>query len=911
VKSGGGAPAIPFLDRLLLGLVRGRGAEFVVGDVLERYGADLAAGMTAWKARGRLRRQVLGTVVTWWRPGVLKDRRMGASHGDGGWGMGGLTRDLSVVFRSMARRPGLALGVVGTLGLGIGATTSIYSVVDGILLSPLQYEGSEQLVAVGTTFPGREWEGGEGGLMHLAGSAMLNYVEFEARARSFSALAPIELSSMLMPDDGSGPQLVNTAYVGADFFSILGVGPALGRVFAPDEFSVTVAETPVLLSYGAWQRRYGGDPGVVGRPLARVGGAATIVGILPADFTPPEAMFGRVPEFWLPIQPDHPRYEDRGGRSLYIVGRLAEGSTVASARTEMMGIADALAVEFPDGNVYEDGSHFGAGVNGLREQTVGTSAKVLVIFLGASALLLLIAILNAATLLLARGIDRTQEVGVRVALGAGRARILQLMLTESMVLSLVGGVMGALLAFGGVEAFHRYGPSSIPRMAEVAVDGRVLAVTMLIAMVAGLVAGLLPAVRASGREPWSRLGGSGARGVAEGGSRLRTALVSGQLAVAVLLLSGAGLLLHSFVRIKSVEPGFQPAGLITFRAITKRPGALDGEEPWQAWDLVLDEVRSVPGLQAVAGTSNPPFQSPFWAPRVLVPGDPDDTRREGITGYSVTPGYIATVGTRILRGRDIAAGDVPGAPRVALVNEAFISEHLGGAAALGVQLRMTGGGEGEPQLVPVEIVGVVENVVQTRAEEGAVPAVYLPYTNADWAFIQVAVRTDRPPEQVIPELRRAVARFNPVAPLLDVRTMEDRMAATRTDPRFLAMLIAAFSVVALLLAAAGLYASLAHAVGRRSRELGIRMALGAERAGVLGMVFLQGMRVAAAGLVLGMLGALALNRVLQSFVFEVVPADPLTLAGVTLLLVVVAAGASYLPARRATRVDPVEVLKSE
>ena len=902
---------IPLLDRLLLALVRGRGAEFVVGDVLERYAADLAGGMAAWKARRRLRRQAMATVASWWRPGVVSDRRMHGNGIHGGWGMGGLMKEFSIAIRSVIRKPGAALAVVATLGLGIGATTSIYSVVDGILLRPLRYEDAEELVAVGTTFPGREWDDEGGGLMHLAGSSMPNYLEFEVRARSFSGLAPIHWSSVLLPDEGSGPELVNTAFVGEDFFSILAVSPALGRMFGPDEYTVSAAETPVLLSHGAWQRRFGGDPAVVGQPLTPVGTPTTIVGILPADFTPPEALFGPVPEFWFPIQPDHARYQDRGGRGLVIVGRLAPGSTVQSARAEMSSIADAVAVDFPDGNVFPDGSHFGAGVNGLLEHTVGSSGKILGIFLGASALLLLIAILNAATLLLARGVDRTQEMGVRVALGAGHARIVRLMLAESLVLSFVGGLMGILLAFAGVAAFHRYGPSSLPRMTEVAVDGPILLVTVALALAAGLFAGLLPALRATGSVPWAGLGGAGSRGASGGGTRLRTTLVSGQLALAVLLLSGAGLLLRSFVELKSVEPGFRAEGLITFRAVTKRPGAPEGEESWQAWDLVLNEVRSVPGLQAVAGTSNPPFQSPYWAPRVLLPGDALDSRREGITGYSVTPGYLEAVGTRLLRGRDIAAQDVGGGQRVALVNEAFIADQLGGGEALGVQLRMTGSDEGEAGLINVEIVGVVENVVQTRAQEGAVSAIYVPYSHADWAFVQVAVRTDRPAEQVIPELRRAVARFNPVAPLMDVRTMEDRMAATRTDPRFQALLLGTFSLVALLLAAAGLYASLAHAVGRRSRELGIRMALGARRGGVLSMVLLQGMRVAGAGLIVGVAGAMALNRVLRTFLFEVEPADPVTLAAVVLLLAAVAASASILPARRATAVDPVTVLKSD
>jgi predicted permease len=339
----------------------------------------------------------------------------------------------------------------------------------------------------------------------------------------------------------------------------------------------------------------------------------------------------------------------------------------------------------------------------------------------------------------------------------------------------------------------------------------------------------------------------------------------------------------------------------------KRPNAPADEETWQAWDGVLRELRAVPGVTSVAGASDPPFRSPSWAPRLLLPGDGPETWREGIAGYAVTPDYFETLGTELMQGRAFEVLDGPGAMRVALVNESFVRTQLSGEDPVGLTVRQ---GEGDSE-TPVRIVGVVEDVVQTRADEGPSPAIYFPYVQVDWPSVHVLVRTELPPEEVIPELRQAVARFSPVVPPGDVRSMRDRMASTRTTPRFHAMLIGAFAVVALLLATAGLYGSLSHAVGRRRREIGVRMALGSERSGVLKLVVRQGMGLAAAGLLVGMLATLGLTGVLRGFLFGVRPTDPLTLACVAAILALVSAVACLLPAARATTVDPAEVLRAE
>ena len=825
-------------------------------------------------------------------------------------------QELKIAARSLARRPGFALGVTLTLALGIGATTTVYTVVDGVMLRPLPYEEPSTLVAVGRLVPGAEWVDGESDLQDLRQITMLNYQGLRERTRSFETLATINLERLMRLPLGDGrEEAVDALEVSSALFEMLGASPALGRMFLPEEYSAAsrgVATTVAMITYQGWQRRYGGDPAVVGRPLG--GSGAILVGVLPRDFRPLEAFFPdgyEIADFYLPSNADDlglPGPED-GWRRVHALGRLSRGTSVEAARTEAESIAADLATEFPRANLLPDGSHIGIGLNELHSQTVGTTGRALGLFLGAAGLLLLLAAMNAATMLLARSLDRTRELGVRMALGAGRTRLVRLLVSEAGILAVVGGALGALLAYGGVGIFLRYAPSSIPRLSSVAVDARVLAVAAVVSLGTGVAAGLLPALRLTRQGPWERLQ-RGGRSFAEPTWRLRGVLVGGQMTVAIVLLSGAGLLFNSFVRISTVDPGFKPDGLITMTQRLKSSSAFDLREGphWQGWDVLLDELRAIPGVESVGGTTGIPFQSPWWAPRLLLPGDTPDTWREGIAGYIITPGYLETMAIELLDGRDLERLDGPDAEAVALVNHSFVRTQLGGGDPIDVVVRLADR-DGE---IPMRIVGVVEDVVQRRAEEGFRPAIYVPYTQHQrFSGLQAAVRTTLATDAILPDVRRVAAWFNSLQPTRDLVTMRDRMATTRTSPLFQTMLIGAFALVATLLAAAGLYGSLAHSVGRRQRELGIRMALGADRAGVLRMVLGQGMRLSLAGLTVGMIAALLSTRVLAGFLYGVEPNDPATLLMVGAVLVLVSAGACLAPARRATAIDPVTVLKAE
>ena len=818
--------------------------------------------------------------------------------------MGGWLQDLTVTVRSLARRPGLTVAVVLTTALGIGATTTVYSVVDGVLLRPLPHPEPDRIAVVGTTFPGREWADAGTNRMHLAGTSMLNYLDLRERARSFSSLGALEPTSVLLPDAGRGPELAQAARVNPAFFETLGAQVERGRLFGPGDGGGDA----VVLSHAAWVQRLGADPGAVGRSVEMVGATGTVVGVLPRDFTPPEAVTSGSLEFYLPLDPTHPRYASRGARSLVLLGRLAPGATLNEAREELGAIADALAVEHPDGNVYPDGSHFGAGANTLLQETVGGTVPILGIFLGASILLLLISVLNSTGLLLARGLDRRRELGIRAALGAGRRRLARLVVVEGVLLALVGGALGVGLAGMGVAAFRELGPATLPRLGQVAVDGRVLLASTLLSLVVGVASAVIPTLRL----PVGRSGIPGSRSPGEDRTttRLRGALVSAQVAVAVVLLTGAGLLLHSFVRLQTVDPGFDAADALAFRVATKRPGAPAEEEPWQAWERVLNEVSAVPGVSAVAAASDLPYQSTSWAPLILLDGETAETRREGIAGYAVTPGYLETLGIQLLAGRGLPIGGA-GGPWSVVVNEAFVRQVLGGAEAVGTGLRVSSLGPDE-ELQPAVVVGVVETVVQERLEDGPRPAVYMAQRQANWpAGAQLVVRSSRALDDLVPELRAAVARFNPVVPIRGLASFQARAATRRATPRFRMLLLATFAGVALLLAVTGLYGTMAHAVRRRRPELGVRMALGARHSSLVGLVLREGLILVGAGLAVGLAGALLLQRVLEGFLFQVEALDPLTLAGVAGTLLVGASVASLLPALQAIRVEPLDVLQAD
>jgi putative ABC transport system permease protein len=920
------------MARAALALYRLAARVLLPGDFHAEFGLEMEAAVSA---RLRVARGALGppiallaeladltrTALREWSSATADAADLRASRPTRGeTRMSGGWRDLETSARNLARRPALAIGVTLTIGLGIGATTTIYSVVDGVILRPLPFQDPSRLVAIGGVASGNGSFDPETGLQELVPMSSSVYAGYRERARSMDEVAAITPSRIVLSDADGLQEQVGAARVSPEFLQMLGASPVLGRAFLPEEHSIPAAPV-AMITYEYWQRRYGGDPDVLGRPLETTVSAeaprSTIVGILPRGFLPPDPFFdaNEPPQVYQPMPLTEAGSHVRMLFTVYAMGRLTPSSTLEQARAEAVEIATELEPELDNALMRPGATRIGIGLNDLHAQTVGSTARTLWVFLGAAGLLLLLTAMNAATLFLARALDRRQELSVRLALGAGRTRVMRLLVGEAGILSAAGGALGVALAYGGVGIFLRFAPRSIPRLDTIAVDGRVLLAAALATLATAFTAGLLPALRLTDRGSWEHIQ-SGGRTVSEPGSRLRTALVGGQLALAVVLLCGAGLLFSSFMRIRAADPGFEAEGLVAVMPAATGPLRFDQAQvraAWRRWDPILEGLAAVPGVEAVAGASLLPFQAPTWAPRVLLPEDEPAVVREGIAGYVISPGYLETMGTQVLRGRALQARDGPDAEPVVLVNEAFVRTQLGGRDALGVSLRRRVVSPfADSDMVSMRIVGIVEDVVQTRAEDGPRPAIYVPYGQADLqqvASFWSVVRTDLPIETVIPELRRTLAEHERVPQ--SVATMYDRVATSQATPRFHAMLIGTFALVAMLLAAVGLHGSLAHAVRRRQRELGVRMALGADASSVLGMVLAQGMRVAAAGLVVGMLATLALSRVLGAFLYDMEPYDPLTLLGVAATLMLVSAVACLAPARRATSIDPVKVLSAE
>jgi len=882
------------------------------GDLHESWEGERLTRRRRWRSEVKHLSDVIRTLGHWWTPSAVRRRaQLGmdiqevreARTGEG-VGMGDLISTAMRILRGLMRRPGFTTVTVATMALGVGATTTILSVVDGVMLRPLPYEDGERVVAVGVTFPDREWVEGASNLQRLAGVSVPNFEYVRSRARSFEGLGAAELASVLLADQGEGPLLLRMARVSEDFFEVLRTDVHVGRLFAPDEYGPNDVQ-PIVLSHRTWINRFGGDPSIIGSDLSTATGPGSttpvIIGVLSADFVAPESSgLGEV-EFWQPLDAGHARYSDRGRRAVTLLGRLADGATVEAARIEVDALGAEIAREFPEGSVYPDGSRFGYGVNSLRLELVGTTRRPLMVFLGAAALLLLISSMNTASLLLARSNDRTGELSIRQALGAGRRVIVGEVMLESLLLAVAGGALGIVVALVGVELFLSLSPS-LPRMESIGVDGRILTGTLILSIGVGVAMGIVPSLSA-GRKPPSQALRAMGTGAAGRTGRLRSVLVSAQLGLALVLGIGASVLTHSFVKVASVDPGFEAEGLTSFSLATKRPGA--PEATWAAWDQTLDAVRGVQGLRSVAGTSNLPFEDPNWAPGFRFPGETDLEVRVGLAGYAVTPRYFETIGQQILEGRGVLTTDGPDAAPVAIVNRALVDRDFEGQEALGATILIG------PDQVAHQIIGVVENAIVRRAEEGPRPALYLPYTQVEWPTIKVVLRSDREFGPLSADLRTAAATISPIVPIQSMIRLEDRIRGVETEPRFQALLIVAFALTALLLSAVGLYGSLAHSIGRRQRELGIRLALGAAPRRVFWMVLRQGVSVTASGAAAGLAGAVIMSRVLERFLYEVPALDPVAFAVGLGALAIAALAAVAAPARRAARVDVVSSIRAE
>jgi len=795
-------------------------------------------------------------------------------------------QELRHTVRGFARRPGFTAVAVATLVLGIGAATAIFSFVHGILLEPLPYTEPEELVAVYQDYRAR-------GYPEREVFSYPNYLDYRQRAQTLEDMA---VGTGWLPNlaGEDGAVQLQGAQLSHSYLDLLGVEPVRGRHFRPEEEG-TEAPHVVLVSHGLWQRRFGGDPDLLGGTLTLDGEPWTVVGILPPELRMP---VGPPPDVIRPLR--LPETTGRGALFLGAVGRLAEGVTLDEARSELRTIAAALAREYPEAN-----EKVSAAVYPLRAEMTRQSRPALLVLLAAVGLLLLIACANVANLLLARTLGRRGELAVRSALGAGRGRLVRHLLIESTALALAGGAGGLLVAWLGVDALKRLVPGglAVPRLETVSLDPGLAAFALGLALVTGVLMGLAPAAQAS-RPDLDRTLRDEARGTtSRGGQRVRSLFVVIQTALALVLLVGSALLLQSFFALTRVDPGFDDERVLAFNVGLPRGAYPERAQVRSFFDRLLERIEALPGVRAAAGTSNLPLSGRNTDTSFDIAGRPEADPAEQPTAWyhQVTADYFQTLGLHLLEGRVLDARDGPDAPGTVVVNESFERRYFPHEGALGQRL-ITGDREWE-------VVGKVANTKNFGLATEEPPTVYLAQAQVPSRFLNLLVRTEDDPLALMPAVRRVLAELDPQVAPAGVTTLESVLVGAAAPERATSFLIAAFGLLALAVAAVGLYAVVAYSARQRTREIGIRMALGARSGGVLAMVLRHGLGLSLLGLAIGLVAAAAGSRVLEGLLFEVGPLDAGAYVGSALVLVVVALVATWLPARRAARLDPVEALR--
>jgi putative ABC transport system permease protein len=800
-----------------------------------------------------------------------------------------VVRDICWGWRVLRRDPGFAFLAVLTLALGIAATTAVFSIVDAVLLRPLPYPDADRLVVLNTV--------AEEDPERISRLSTGIVAALQERAGLLeSVVAYQEGSATLL--GGEEPRLVAVGHATAGFFELFGGTAMHGRTFQQSDHA-TGAPRVAVLSHALWQSAWGGDPEIFGTAVTLSDEVYLLVGVMPPGFRQPEAAGGSRTgpgvDLWtaLPL--------DRDVQPEYIgIGRLAPGATIASARAE----ADPIFLETAAGPF-----RWRARLTPLLEQTVGDVGEMLSVFLGGAVLLLLIACANVANLLLSRGVQRRRELVLRAALGAHRSRVARQLLIESMLLSAMGALAGTALAYAAVDIFQAFDPGTIPRSVEVAVDGRILAFALAVAGLTGVLFGLAPVLQLSRHDPAFALR-EGGPGFTDGRSarRVRSVLVVGQTALALMLLVGAGLLVHSFVALARVDAGFDPEGL----AMVEVRLPLSFAERTRAapfFDELLGNIRAAIGSDAVALTSAPPFAPSFSF--ALVPEGWEETaqttRHPIVRSAVVSTDYLALMGIPIVAGRPFDRRDSPDADRVGLVNEAFVRTYWPGEDAVGKRIGTGGGMLNAPSLTVVGVVGDV------RASPGAdaIPEVFVPVAQVPYPTMTVVARTGGNPAELIPTMRAAAWALDPDLPIRRATTMDAAMSELVAGPRFYALLSSSFAGAALLLALVGVYGTAAHAAGRRRRELGIRVALGAESRAIVSLVMRDGLALAVAGVLIGIAGARLVSGLLSGLLFGVTEGDVATLVGCALLFSITSGVASMIPAVRAAHVDPVAALQAD
>jgi putative ABC transport system permease protein len=810
-----------------------------------------------------------------------------------------LLQDVRYGLRMLLKRPGFTLVAVVALALGVGANTAIFSVVNGVLLRPLPYKDPDRLVRLG------EWSQQVPGMS----VAYPNFLDWREQNHVFEGLAATQFDSYNLTGVDE-PERLQGRNVSANFFDLLGVAPALGRTFKADEDRPGAGRV-CLISYGLWQRRFGGDRKIVGAQLTLNGKPYTVVGVLPQDYR-----YGTQTDVFAPIglRGDEEVIKERDNHpGIYVVARLKDGVTFGQAEAEMKAIAARLAQEYPKTN----GGH-GITMVSLREYFVGDIRTSLLVLLGAVGFVLLIACANVANLLLARAASRTREIAVRTALGAGRWRIVRQLLTESLILSFAGGGAGLLLAAWGVDVLRRASLDVIPTTADIGLDRMVILFTVGVSVFTGVLFGLAPALQASKADLNGSLKEGGRTGTAGAArSRVRSALVISEVALSLMLLIGAGLLIRSFVSLRGTETGFDPRKVLTMQ-LSYKAGKDEGRKVSNFLTQVEEKLRAVPGVEAVALSDGVPMLGASETGIHVEGRPPVETSKQPMTvAYWATPGFFRAMGIRLLRGRYFDEHDAQDTPLVAVIDEDFAREMFPGEDPIGKYLA------GDPQhgIPHTEIVGIVAHVKNygldapgpVQAERYTplyqVPEKFMPMVAGHVTLLVRSSGTD--PAAMTDAVRRAVHEVDPNQPVYNVQTMEQVLSDSIASQRLSMMLLSLFGAVAMTLAAVGIYGVMSYTVAQRTHEIGVRMALGARGRDVLKMVVGQGMTLALAGVGVGLVGAFALSRVVSSLLYGVTATDPLTFAGVPLVLLSVALLSTFIPARRATKVDPMVALRYE
>lgn len=809
----------------------------------------------------------------------------------------GARRDLAFSARQLGRNPGFSLIAILTIGLAIGATTSVFSVVDGIMLRALPFDEPEELVMIWADYTERdvvlpdkrrEW------------LSWPNFSDFRDEVDAVEAASAFMGWNPTLTGDGINAQRLSGAQFSYGMFSdVLDVEPALGRSILPEEDRPDGPRT-VLLSDGFWRRGFGADPGIVNQTIRLNDLPFTVAGIMPPDFRPP-AFLGT--DVWTSLQLDNNNGGGRGGAFLRAVGRVADGASVELAQAQGRELGARLEAEYPRANI--DTSF---NIYPLQFDMVQQASTALWVLLGAVAFVLLIACVNVANLLLARGAGRQAELAVRIAMGAGRRRVLGQLMTESLLLAAIGGLVGIGLAFVGTETLVRLAPPGTPLVEQVAVDGRILFFAAVVTMATGALFGVLPALRAAAVAPADSLREGGRSGASLGSARLRNGLVVGQVALALVLLVGAGLLVRSFENLRQVDLGFEPEGVLSMQIQLPNTRYSEASDRLGFFASFEERVSSLPGVVSVGSITNLPMagqdgDTSFW---VEGAAPPEEGLEPSVWLRRITPGYFDAIGLELVRGRGFDAGDDGDAARVIIVNETLERDYFGGNA---VGRRLNVNNPANP--IWREVVGVARDIKNFGVRAESRNALYLPYSQAPTTFMFAAVRTATDPESLIAPIRAEVSDLDPGVALAQVRPMSDLVMQSLGSDRFTTSLLTGFAVVALLLAVVGLYGVVSYSVNTRLREMGVRIALGAPDGGIRALILRWSLALAFGGIVAGAAGALGVTRLLEGLLFGVPATDLVTFVGVAVLMTAAAVIASIVPAVRATRVDPIRVLKTE